>query len=252
MAQWKPMPNWWGITIKAIAVASPFFFNKKTGKWICGSAGLWPFEEVGDGITWLEYWSNERIACLPAPAYRQAGGFRRGRGRQGIMGCYLTHYSNISNISSFHDEGGFDGSFRGLLSTQGEDVFRFLKPEWNASTRFENPQSVIRRTFHLYQKDVLHPNGWSEGVDASEAGADWNLCSHLGSGGPVKSEVPLSSKKEIGSFLPLEKFGAALMMGFRWKASFLYWMGNEEGSRAPEGINVLPVSFLWGLIRFML
>ena len=32
------------------------------------------------------------------------------------------------------------------------------------------------------------------------------------------------------------------MMGISLKAVFLYWMGNEEGSRAPEGINVLPVS----------
>jgi pyruvate dehydrogenase E1 component alpha subunit len=32
------------------------------------------------------------------------------------------------------------------------------------------------------------------------------------------------------------------MMGIPLKSIFLYWMGNEEGSRAPEGINVLPVS----------
>ena len=32
------------------------------------------------------------------------------------------------------------------------------------------------------------------------------------------------------------------MMGIPLKIIFLYWMGNEEGSRAPEGINVLPVS----------
>ena len=32
------------------------------------------------------------------------------------------------------------------------------------------------------------------------------------------------------------------MMGIPLKTVYLYWMGNEEGSRAPEGINVLPVS----------
>ena len=32
------------------------------------------------------------------------------------------------------------------------------------------------------------------------------------------------------------------MMGIPLKTIFLYWMGNEMGSRAPEGINVMPVS----------
>jgi pyruvate dehydrogenase E1 component alpha subunit len=32
------------------------------------------------------------------------------------------------------------------------------------------------------------------------------------------------------------------MMGILLKTIYLYWMGNEEGSCAPEGINVMPVS----------
>jgi pyruvate dehydrogenase E1 component alpha subunit len=32
------------------------------------------------------------------------------------------------------------------------------------------------------------------------------------------------------------------MMGISLKNFYLYWMGNEMGSRAPEGINVMPVS----------
>jgi pyruvate dehydrogenase E1 component alpha subunit len=36
--------------------------------------------------------------------------------------------------------------------------------------------------------------------------------------------------------------GAALVMGISLKNFMLYWMGNEIGSRAPEGINVMPVS----------
>src|SRR4030066_693269 len=43
-------------------------------------------------------------------------------------------------------------------------------------------------------------------------------------------------------FPAFREIGAALMMGIPLKSIFLYWMGNEEGSRAPEGINVLPVS----------
>jgi pyruvate dehydrogenase E1 component alpha subunit len=57
---------------------------------------------------------------------------------------------------------------------------------------------------------------------------------------------------QVGSAYVLEKgdwimpafreLGAALMMGIPLQAIFLYWMGNELGSRAPDGINVMPVS----------
>jgi pyruvate dehydrogenase E1 component alpha subunit len=33
-----------------------------------------------------------------------------------------------------------------------------------------------------------------------------------------------------------------MIMGISLKSFFLYWMGNELGSRAPEGINVMPVA----------
>jgi pyruvate dehydrogenase E1 component alpha subunit len=57
---------------------------------------------------------------------------------------------------------------------------------------------------------------------------------------------------QVGSTYPLQKddwvfpafreIGAALMMGISLKKFYLYWMGNEIGSRSPEGINVMPVS----------
>jgi pyruvate dehydrogenase E1 component alpha subunit len=57
---------------------------------------------------------------------------------------------------------------------------------------------------------------------------------------------------QIGSAYLLEKgdwvfpafreLGATWMMGIPLKNIFLYWMGNEMGSYAPEGVNVLPVS----------
>jgi pyruvate dehydrogenase E1 component alpha subunit len=57
---------------------------------------------------------------------------------------------------------------------------------------------------------------------------------------------------QVGSTYPLQKgdwvfpafreIGAALMMGISLKNFYLYWMGNEMGSRAPEGINMMPVS----------
>ena len=38
------------------------------------------------------------------------------------------------------------------------------------------------------------------------------------------------------------EIGATLMMGVPLKTYLLYWMGNEIGSRAPDGVNVMPVS----------
>jgi pyruvate dehydrogenase E1 component alpha subunit len=57
---------------------------------------------------------------------------------------------------------------------------------------------------------------------------------------------------QIGSATLLQKgdwvlpafreIGATLMMGVPLKTYMLYWMGNELGSRVPEGINVMPIS----------
>jgi pyruvate dehydrogenase E1 component alpha subunit len=43
-------------------------------------------------------------------------------------------------------------------------------------------------------------------------------------------------------FPAFREIGATLMMGIPLKNYFLYWVGNEIGSRAPEGINFFPVS----------
>ncbi len=49
-------------------------------------------------------------------------------------------------------------------------------------------------------------------------------------------------EKEDWVFPAFRELGATWIMGIPLKNIFLYWMGNEMGSRAPEGINVLPVS----------
>jgi pyruvate dehydrogenase E1 component alpha subunit len=43
-------------------------------------------------------------------------------------------------------------------------------------------------------------------------------------------------------FPAFREIGAAVMMGIPLKSFYLYWMGNEMGSRCPEGINFMPVS----------
>ena len=49
-------------------------------------------------------------------------------------------------------------------------------------------------------------------------------------------------KKGDWIFPAFREIGVTLMMGVPLKTFLLYWMGNEEGSRAPDGINVMPVS----------
>ncbi len=43
-------------------------------------------------------------------------------------------------------------------------------------------------------------------------------------------------------FPAFREIGAVVMMGIPLKNFYLYWMGNEMGSRSPEGINFMPVS----------
>jgi pyruvate dehydrogenase E1 component alpha subunit len=57
---------------------------------------------------------------------------------------------------------------------------------------------------------------------------------------------------QVGSAYALEKgdwifpafreLAATMIMGIPLKSFYLYWMGNEMGSQAPEGINVMPVA----------
>ena len=43
-------------------------------------------------------------------------------------------------------------------------------------------------------------------------------------------------------FPAFRELAATLMMGISLRSVYLYWMGNEMGSRPPEGINVMPVA----------
>jgi pyruvate dehydrogenase E1 component alpha subunit len=43
-------------------------------------------------------------------------------------------------------------------------------------------------------------------------------------------------------FPAFREVAATLTMGISLRSIYLYWMGNEMGSRAPEGINVMPVA----------
>lgn len=49
-------------------------------------------------------------------------------------------------------------------------------------------------------------------------------------------------KKGDWIFPAFREMGATLIMGIPLRSIFLYWMGNELGSQAPEGLNVMPVA----------
>jgi pyruvate dehydrogenase E1 component alpha subunit len=49
-------------------------------------------------------------------------------------------------------------------------------------------------------------------------------------------------QKDDWVFPAFREIGATVMRGIPLKSYFLYWVGNEIGSRAPEGINFFPVS----------
>jgi pyruvate dehydrogenase E1 component alpha subunit len=49
-------------------------------------------------------------------------------------------------------------------------------------------------------------------------------------------------QKDDWVFPAFREIGATMMRGVPLKSYFLYWVGNEIGSRAPEGINFFPVS----------
>ncbi len=119
-------------------------------------------------------------------------------------------------------------------------MFRILEPDGTLQPG-KSPSVTDQETLALYQKMLfvrladqrclsLQRQGrlgtyapiW--GQEACQVGSAWVL------------------KKDDWVFPAFREIGATLMMGIPLKDILLYWMGNEMGSRAPEGINVMPVS----------
>jgi pyruvate dehydrogenase E1 component alpha subunit len=119
-------------------------------------------------------------------------------------------------------------------------MFQILKPDGVLQSDSKPPISD-QETFNLYQKMFFIRLADQRALMLQRQG-------RMGTYAPIWGQEAC----QVGSAAVLQKgdwvfpafreLGAALMMGIPLKAIFLYWMGNEEGSRAPEGINVLPVS----------
>ena len=119
-------------------------------------------------------------------------------------------------------------------------MFQILKPDGTVHPG-EKPSLKEKETLDLYQKMAFIRLADQRALMLQRQG-------RFGTYAPIWGQEAC----QVGSAYALTKgdwvfpafreIGAILMMGISLKNYFLYWMGNEMGSRAPEGINVMPVS----------
>jgi pyruvate dehydrogenase E1 component alpha subunit len=119
-------------------------------------------------------------------------------------------------------------------------MFQMLKPDGTLHPDMKLPLSD-QETFNLYQKMVFIRLADQRALMLQRQG-------RMGTYAPIWGQEAC----QVGSAYVLQKgdwvfpafreLGATLMMEIPLKTIYLYWMGNEQGSRAPEGINVMPVS----------
>jgi len=119
-------------------------------------------------------------------------------------------------------------------------MFQILKPDGTLQPGLK-PPIEDKETLALYQKIVFIRLADQRGLLLQRQG-------RFGTYAPIWGQEAC----QVGSAYVLQKgdwvfpafreIGVTLMMGVPLKDFMLYWMGNEMGSRAPEGINMMPVS----------
>jgi pyruvate dehydrogenase E1 component alpha subunit len=119
-------------------------------------------------------------------------------------------------------------------------MFQILKPDGTLELG-QIPPIIDQEALNLYQKMFFTRLADQRGLLLQRQG-------RFGTYAPIWGQEAC----QIGSAYVLQKgdwvfpafreIGATLMMGIELKNFMLYWMGNEMGSRAPEGINMMPVS----------
>mgnify|MGYP001105921013 CR=1 FL=1 len=119
-------------------------------------------------------------------------------------------------------------------------MFQVLKPDGSLAPG-EKPPLNDQETFDLYRKMVFIRLADQRALMLQRQG-------RFGTYAPIWGQEACqvgstyALKKRDWIFPAFREIGATLMMGVPLKNFYLYWMGNEMGSRAPEGINVMPVS----------
>jgi pyruvate dehydrogenase E1 component alpha subunit len=119
-------------------------------------------------------------------------------------------------------------------------MFQILKPDGTLQPGSKLPIDD-KETLALYQKMVFIRLADQRGLLLQRQG-------RFGTYAPIWGQEAC----QVGSGYVLQKgdwvfpafreMGITLMMGIALKNFMLYWMGNEMGSHAPKGINMMPVS----------
>jgi pyruvate dehydrogenase E1 component alpha subunit len=119
-------------------------------------------------------------------------------------------------------------------------MFQILKPDGTLQADWKPPIDD-QTTLTLFRKMVFISIADQRALLLQRQG-------RFGTYAPIRGQEAC----QVGSTYVLQKrdwvfpafreIGAAVMMGIPLKNFYLYWMGNEMGSRSPEGINFMPVS----------
>lgn len=119
-------------------------------------------------------------------------------------------------------------------------MFQILKPDGTLEPG-QSPPLSDQETIDLYKKMVFIRLADQRALSLQRQG-------RFGTYAPIWGQEAC----QVGSAYLLQKgdwifpafreIAATLMMGVSLRSFYLYWMGNEIGSRSPEGINVMPVS----------
>ncbi|MBM4308931.1 MAG: pyruvate dehydrogenase (acetyl-transferring) E1 component subunit alpha [Deltaproteobacteria bacterium] len=119
-------------------------------------------------------------------------------------------------------------------------MFQILKPDGTLHPDVKSPLSD-QEIFNLYQKMVFIRLADQKALMLQRQG---RMGTYAPIWGQEACQVGSASVLQKGDwvFPAFRELGASLMMGVPLKTVYLYWMGNEEGSRAPDGINMMPVS----------
>jgi pyruvate dehydrogenase E1 component alpha subunit len=143
----------------------------------------------------------------------------------------MFHRSNMEEV--------FMGLMEDYHPLKGK-MFQILKPDGTLQSGQTTPVPD-QETLTLYQKMLFTRLADQRGLLLQRQG-------RFGTYAPIWGQEAC----QIGGVYALQKgdwvfpafreIGATLMMGIALKNFMLYWMGNEVGSHAPEGINIMPVS----------
>ena len=119
-------------------------------------------------------------------------------------------------------------------------MFQMLKPDGTLQPGMKPPLSD-EETVSLFEKMVFIRLADQRALMLQRQG---RFGTYAPCWGQEACQVGSASMLRKGDWIfpAFRELAATLTMGVPLKTFFLYWMGNEMGSRAPEGINVMPVA----------